>query len=315
MERSALAERIGKKEQQIAKLVKKIAKLESKVSKQGLLDIARRCECDCKSEEYVSSVAPARIAARKGMGFDEEWAFDDLCRSYVELFKAKSTLEGYKAKMAEADAFDADEKVKPVWDFVNMWMEAERKYLKGNAERYFELKRNEKGAFLEYAKDNGVDMGEHNAVYSAYYDFIRGKDWAARPYYWAIDPLVSANVRFKMRSVAKYGDADYGEKTVHGLYDREAVGYGYDEAAVERDLLRERDMKYRDFLDRIRKVAGDIMDAKGLHIGEKGNVCGVVRGTKANAYVETIGAEGPIIRFHYRVIVKAPKRLNPGRGE
>ena len=86
------------------------------------------------------------------------------------------------------------------------------------------------------------------------------------------------------------------------------------EAAVERDLLKERDVKYRDFLNRIRKVAGDILDAKGLHIGEKGNVCGVVRGTEANAYVETIGAAGyNIVRFHYRVIVKAPKRLNPGR--
>lgn len=311
MERSALVERIGKKEQQIAKLGRKIAKLESKVSKQGLLDIARRCECDCGSGEYVSSVAPARLAARKGMGSEEAWDFDDLCRSYVELFNAKSTLAGYKAKLAEADAFASEEKVKPVWDFVNMWMEAERKYLKGNAERYFELKKGEREAFLEYAKADGVDMGNHNAVYSAHHEFIRGKDWAARPYYWAIDPLVSANIRFKMRAVAEYGDVDYREKTVHGLYDREAVGYEYDEAAVERDLLRERDVKYKDFLNRIMKVAGDIIDAKGLHIGAKGNVCGVVRGTKANAYVETIEAEGPIIRFHYRVIVKAPKRLNP----
>ena len=314
MERSALAERIGKKEQQIAKLGKKIAKLEAKVKSQAALGVARMCECDCDSEEYASSVVPAYKAARKGMGYDEGWDFDDLCHSYGELFRAKSTLAGYKAKLAEADAFASEEKVKPVWDFVNMWMETERKYLEGNAERYFELKKGEKEAFLEYAKANKVDLGSNNAAHSACYDFIKGNGWDARPYYWAIDPLVSANVRFKTRAVAEYGDEDYKEKTVHGLYAREAVGYELDGAAVEKALLKERDMKYKDFLDKVRKVAGDILDAEGLHIGEKGNVCGVVRGTKANAYVETIGAEGPIIRFHFRVIVKAPKSLNPSRG-
>lgn len=315
MERSALAERIGKKEQQIAKLGKKIAKLEAKVKSEGAVDVARRCECDFGSEEYVSSVKPARRAAAKGMEPEEEWDFDDLCRAYAELFMAKSTLERYKAKMAEADAFAAEEKVKPVWDFVNMWLEAERNYLKGNAERYFGLKKGEKEAFLEYAKAKGVDLGSNNAAHEARYEFIKGDGWDARPYYWAIDPLVVSNVKFKTRAAAEFGDDGYKEKTVHGLYAREAVGYEYDEAAVERALLKERDLKYKDFLDRIRKVAGDILDAEGLHLGEKGNVCGVVRGTKANAYVETIGVAGyNVIRFHYRVIVKAPKRLNPGRG-
>ena len=314
MERSVLAERIGKKEAQIAKLGKKIAKLEAKVKAPWALYIARRCECDCESEEYASSVVPAYKATRKVMGSDEGWDFDDLCRAYGELFRAKSTLAGYKAKLAEADAFASEEKVKPVWDFVNMWMDAERKYLNGNAERYFGLKKGEKEAFLEYAKAKGVDLGSNNAAHEARYEFIEGDGWDARPYYWAIDPLVVSNVKFKTRAAAEFGDDGYKEKTVHGLYAREAVGYEYDEAAVERALLKERDLKYKDFLDRIRKVAGDILDAEGLRIGEKGNVCGVVRGTKANAYVETIEAEGPIIRFHYRVIVKAPKRLNPGRG-
>lgn len=312
MERSVLAERIEKKEQQIAKLEKKIAKLEAKVKADGAVDVARRCECDWGSTEYASSVKPARYAASKGMGYDESWDFDDLCRAYCDLFAAKSTLGGYKAKLAEADDFASEEKVKPVWDFVNMWMEAERKYLKDNAERYFELKRDEREAFLEYAKANGVDLESNNAVHAAHYEFVTGR-YGVPSYYWSIDPLVVSNVTFKRRKLAELGDDGYEEKTVHGLY-AEVVGYEYDEAAVEQDLLKERDAKYKDFLNRIRKVAGDIIDATYLHVGEKGNVCGVVRGTKANAYVETIGAEGPIIRFHYRVIVKAPKRLNPGRG-
>lgn len=313
MERSILVNRIEKKEQHIAKLEKKIAKLEAKVKADGAVDVARRCECDWGSAEYASSVKPARYAARKGMGYDEGWDFDSLCQAYEELFTAKSTLEGYKAKLAEADDFASEEKVKAVWDFVNMWMEAERKYLKENAERYFELKKNEKKAFLEYAKANGVDMGSHNAVHAAHYEFLRGR-YGEPSYYWSIDPLVVSNVTFKRRKLAEFGDDGYEEKTVHGLY-AEVVGYEYDEAAVEQDLLKERDAKYKDFLNRIRKVAGDIIDAEDLRIGEKGNVCGVVRGTKANAYVETLGVAGyNIVRFHYRVIVKAPKRLNPGRG-
>lgn len=60
-----------------------------------------------------------------------------------------------------------------------------------------------------------------------------------------------------------------------------------------------------DLMARINKVVGNIKDASGLYIGDKGEINGFIVGDSGRAKVETISAGGYNIQcFHFRTLVK-----------
>ena len=81
------------------------------------------------------------------------------------------------------------------------------------------------------------------------------------------------------------------------------IGYSmYDKRyeIVERDI----ELRYIDFVQKVKNITGKIIDASFLRMGEKGEINGFVEGEKGRAKVETFGAGGwNIQRFHYRTKV------------
>lgn len=75
------------------------------------------------------------------------------------------------------------------------------------------------------------------------------------------------------------------------------------EEELEKELQREWEAKYDDLLRRMEDVIGNITDASFLSVSPKGNIDGYVVGEKGKAKIDTIPAEGPIQRFHYRTLV------------
>lgn len=75
-------------------------------------------------------------------------------------------------------------------------------------------------------------------------------------------------------------------------------------ARLDKDLNREVELKYDDLINRANKVVGQITDASNLSVGPKGELDGIIEGTKGKARIETIGAGGYNIQiFHYRVLI------------
>jgi hypothetical protein len=75
-------------------------------------------------------------------------------------------------------------------------------------------------------------------------------------------------------------------------------------AYLDKLLEEDKRAKMVDLINRINHVVGEIQDATGLRISEKGNLDGIIKGTKADAKIETIGAGGYNIQcFHYRTLV------------
>jgi len=75
-------------------------------------------------------------------------------------------------------------------------------------------------------------------------------------------------------------------------------------AWLEKTVEADKRAKMIDLMNRVNDVVGTITDATGLEISEKGNLDGIIKGTKADAKVETIGAGGYNIQcFHYRTLV------------
>lgn len=77
-------------------------------------------------------------------------------------------------------------------------------------------------------------------------------------------------------------------------------------AYLEDTLEQDRKAKMLDLVHRVNAVVGTINDASRLQISAKGNLDGIIVGTKAAAKIQTIGAGGEehhIQCFHYRTLV------------
>lgn len=76
------------------------------------------------------------------------------------------------------------------------------------------------------------------------------------------------------------------------------------ESNIRSFVENEKRIKVIQLTMRVTDVVGNIVDASGLDIGEKGDLIGYIKGEKGTAKVETISAGGYAIQcFHYRTIV------------
>lgn len=77
---------------------------------------------------------------------------------------------------------------------------------------------------------------------------------------------------------------------------------------LEKELEADRKAKMLELIYRVNEVVGTITDARGLKIGVKGNLNGIIVGEKGKAKVDTIGAGGYNIQcFHFRTLVHKMK--------
>lgn len=73
---------------------------------------------------------------------------------------------------------------------------------------------------------------------------------------------------------------------------------------LEKDYTYFAEQKYNKFIEDCEFYVGEITDTSNLSIGDKGDINGHVVGVKAKANVNTISAEGPVQKFHYRTLIK-----------
>ena len=82
------------------------------------------------------------------------------------------------------------------------------------------------------------------------------------------------------------------------------IAYARHEADPVKDAREEKKAKREMFYFRIKEITGRITDARGLRIGDNGEINGIVYGEIANAKINTISAGGWNIQcFHFRVLV------------
>ena len=77
---------------------------------------------------------------------------------------------------------------------------------------------------------------------------------------------------------------------------------------LQKELDQEANAKYDDIIERTNAICGKITDARGLWVGNKGDLDGVIVGERGTAKVQTIGAGGYNIQcFHFRTLVHEVK--------
>lgn len=79
---------------------------------------------------------------------------------------------------------------------------------------------------------------------------------------------------------------------------------GFDWGRLDRDLQNDANAKYDDIIERTNAIVGEITDAGMLSVGDKGELNGIIVGTRGRAKVHTIGAGGWNIQcFHFRTLI------------
>lgn len=318
MEREELLRRIEKKNKDIEKIEKRIAKWGKGLRPEDIAICEPFGNCvfgtaprGTRWNEYHGTndyqVAVRNYRAyvdREGNNIpsSDDWNkgpnISELRNAYVDLGEARNTLANYQVQLEKVDNFAKEEKVPAIWDFLCDWENKAYNWYLENAKKYFELKRDydaNKQAFeKDYLENHPEPSKDDTKAYRVWSNNKRyyTRYWEER-YYQPINELTktitNCNGRYEDAMCRNYVYYDYSVNT--------------DELA--KYLKNEKDKKYVDLVKRITSITGDIVDAKGLYIGNKnGEINGIVVGEKASAKVQTISAGGYNIQcFHYRVLV------------
>ena len=291
MTKEELAVRIEKSNEKIAKIEKRIAKWTKGMNEEAKAVVAA-CEALYGTPEYKSSYE-AYKEYEKAHENDptvfnpEDWnkgpQLGEAYRAYRDLAEAKNTLHKYQVALDKLTNFDNAEKIEVIWSFLQDWKAQVKEYVIDGCELLGRLKDSYSNEWNKY---------KQSSEYSSDLDYYISRGWQK----WRADYQVEDD--FKKKYYDEVPSLSFKFHTRHGEHD---------EKALEKFLDAEVRAKYNDLVQRITEKAGEIINADGLYISNNGQINGIVNGMKNNVKVETIPAEGPVQRFHYRTLVHVIK--------
>ena len=222
----------------------------------------------------------ARIEKAKATNWEVNpyWYHESDLRSTTrDLEKAKESLAKYEADLATANEKAASRNVPAITEFLDNWK------LK-TAEFY-------RNSLPEYTK--ALDAyREEDHKYTEWWNRQR----------WHVTPEERKEKDREHRKMRERFREHWSWFEVYAIrhYDRVEL----DEEKLEKDLTNEYNRKYDWIIERTNEIVGQITDASYLSVGDKGDLNGIIKGTKGDARVQTIGAGGwNIQRFHFRTLI------------
>lgn len=209
---------------------------------------------------------------------------EDVCSdvkdNLYKLYELEHIVKGWEEKVKKSIEDDNIIQIPVLVEFLNDWEKKCIDWYINNANHYFTLKQSQEKDFELYLEKCKEECPEITNKYQLERRFLRH-------YYDGIDDLTKVITDL---------DWDYKTKTY--------VSYKIKEDLLYKTIKEEKKRKYLDLVRRVEREVGKILDAQYLSIGEQnGELNGIIIGENGKCRVETISAEGPIQRFHYRVLV------------
>lgn len=190
--------------------------------------------------------------------------YGDLHRAEIDLRDAKITLEKYMNALKVEEAKANTTKIDAIWNFLLAYKDRVRQFLEENKQWKHEYYRLSK-LYCEMYNSHNFSQEVLREVYK--------------------------QEKEAHDNIHPYTDKYY------------SVRNGWNEDELQKQLTRDITNKYFKLINQVTKYVGEITDASSLSI-IRGELNGIVIGTKGKARVETISAGGWNIQcFHYRTLV------------
>ena len=222
----------------------------------------------------------ARILKAKETGYTVNPYYyneNDLKWTTKDLENAKASLVNYQQQLATETEKANSRNISAIVEFLEQWKARVTSYYNDQFPKYLEARK----AWRETASKN-CDWHNHGA-------------WQMRK-----DNPEEYN---RIEREYKAAKAKYNARWSF-IFDY-VDGNTFDDAKLAKHLQRDADAKYDFIIERTNAIVGTITDATDLHIGDKGDLNGYIKGTRGTAKVETIGAGGYNIQcFHFRTLIK-----------
>ena len=257
----------------IETLKDRISKAEETITKKQTT-IEKKVALIAKKQDKMTKVEPDEA---RWLKFDIEYLQDDIVRLQKEVAEKQKSLEGYKEQLEKEIEKENSRNIKVILDFLEMWKGLVKNFYEESLPKWIEARE----AYYK-ADSNYCD------------EFNRG-DWRRT------DDKTKLEELKKVRKIAK---ARFDEWKFLNPYIVGHTEVSLDWEKIQKDLDYEATCKYDFIIERTNRIVGQITDASYLSISEKGDLNGIIYGTKGKAFVETIGAGGYNIQcFHFRTLI------------
>ena len=265
-----MAMRMDTLKDRISKAEEKISKKQNTVTKkQGWIE-KRRANIDNLTAQE-----------RRWEEIEIENLMEDVDRLEGEIKEAKASLEKYQAQLTAELEKAASRNVTVILEFLENWKRNVMEWYAGRFDRYL------------------VALEEYYAKSREHADWFNHGGWRQENAK-EIDKAYRAyekDFRRKWNDIERYCIPQYNPET------RQYVR-AFDSNRLQKELDAEANAKYDDIIERTNAICGKITDARGLWIGNKGDLDGIIVGERGTAKVQTIGAGGYNIQcFHFRTLV------------
>lgn len=210
-----------------------------------------------------------------------------------DLEEAQKALANYQAQLAQEDEKSLSRNVPAITEFLNNWKAHVTKF-------YTSLFAEYPAAYEQYQ----ADLKPYHEVTYYQEQKMRREDPEGYKEWKASKDLIISTFQGRFNCLQPYLERGYNRASQKHFWK-------LDTAKLERDLQAEWERKYDFIIERTNEIVGQITDASGLTVGAKGDLNGLIKGTKGTAKVQTIGAGGYNIQcFHFRTLInrwEAPK--------
>ena len=206
---------------------------------------------------------------------------DELRWTLKDLANAREALAKYEAQLTAENEKANSRNVTAILEFLENWKKKVMQYYAEKFDRYLE-------ALEEYYKKS-----------SEHCDWFNHGGWRQEN---------AKQIDEEYRKYRKAFAKRWGEMERYELreYNSDTKQYEkhFNREKLQKELDNEANAKYDDIIERTNAICGKITDARGLWVGNKGDLDGIIIGERGTAKVQTIGAGGYNIQcFHFRTLV------------
>ena len=214
----------------------------------------------------------------------------DLTSTQRDIDNAQKALQDYKDQLTAETEKANSRNIPVILEFLDRWKKRVFNYYTEMVEEYAIQKEEyyqKNSEYVKWSNNEGYTMwkenrDEYNRISKEYHEYEQA---FRRQWNWLVE----------------YIEISYTSET----HIRE---YHLNGEKLNKVLDQEANAKYDFIIERTNAIVGQITDASNLRIGAKGELNGLIHGTKGTAKVETIGAGGWNIQiYHFRTLIHAVK--------